>query len=270
MSRGIKTLIALGIVALAGLPGAALAAPAQAQNVTVVGTLSGVAAGAAITVTTPANTQVTIATGPHTRYLAYTGAASRAGFKTGEQVAVFTTGTKTGSLAVTVEYSLTPFGVVTRLGGTITSAAANSLTLSTAANATVAVTTTNKTRYSLDGRGLKAVAAIPTNEPALITGLHMTTGETVARFVGLDLPLKRAQRVVLHGTIGTQGPTTLAVTTRSNRPLQVAISAGTLYVVDGTLVASVPTISSAEKVDIVATRGTGGTYTASSVWVKTH
>jgi hypothetical protein len=264
----IVTLIAAG---LAALPGGALAAGAVShpQRALVVGTLSGTGSGS-ITVATANAGAVTISVGSHTHYLARSNAAFTAGLKVGDQLAVYTVTTAAGTMATTVQYDVKPFGVTSQLAGTLTSGAAGSLTLITVANGSFTIKTSTRTRYSLDNRALKGVATLPANEPALVNAIRMTTGETDARFVALGLPAKNVAGVFVRGSIATSGPTSLTVTTRARGTLQIAVTAGTLYVVDGTLVSSAPTITSSEKVDVVATRGAGGALTASSIWVKTH
>jgi hypothetical protein len=272
MIRSIKTILAPAIVALAVLPGAASAATVRPQYSLVVGTLSSVTTGAngAIAIATPGGTTATIPVNTHTRFLARSSAAYKAGLKSGDQVAAYTVTTATGTAAVTVEYNLKPFGITTRLGGTITAASSGSLTLTTPTNSTYALTVSNKTRYTLDNHGLKAVAINLTNQPALVAAMYMTSGATTARFISLGLPARHLAGVALHGSISTQGVGSLAVTLHSGKTLQVTLPPGTLYVVDGTLVATAPTITSTEKVQVVAVKSAGGTYTASSVWVKTH
>jgi hypothetical protein len=258
----------LAFALVAGLPAAVLAADAAArpQYAVVLGTLSGKGSGT-IAVTTPDAGVATIPVGSHTHYVARSRAAARAGLVSGDQVAVNTMTTSTGTIATSVQYDVKPFGVPLSVTGTTTSVAAGSLTLSTGSSASLAVKITDKTRYTLDGRGLKSVAAIPANEPARVSGTRMTTGEFDARLIALGPP---SGRILVRGSIATSGLGTLGVTTQANRTLQVTITSGTLYVVDRTLVASAPSITSGQKVDVIATRGTGGVLTASSIWVKTH
>jgi hypothetical protein len=268
MTNWVKRVAALGLLAFVALPGTALAAAQHPQTAVVVGTF-GTKTANSVSVNTPSGGQATIATTAHTRYIAHSPAAYKAGLKSGEPVAVFTSTTAAGTVAVAVEYDIKPFGVAARVDGTVTSTTSGSVTLATTAGAAITATTTSKTHFTLDRRVLKSFTALPANEPAEITGLSMTTGEFAARFVSLGLPARHVPAYALNGTISTQGPSLLALTTRAHGTLQVAVTPSTLYVVDGALVATAPAITSTEKVTIVASKS-GSVYTADSVWVKTH
>jgi glucose/arabinose dehydrogenase len=190
MSRRITVLgssLACAIVLSAGASGV-FAAKAQAKAkakaaspaLVAYGTLSAISATSA-TVTTPANTTLTITLDPGAVYVARSQGAATGGLHAGEQVAVRGRSVNGNVTASSVAYNTTAFSIgAAELAGKVASTASGSITLTRAngQNATVTVNTT--TKYFVNGKRVATAPALAPGQRIVVAAKRMTDGAFVA------------------------------------------------------------------------------------------